>query len=816
MSARSRIAGRQTLSGPPGGAYRPGGPDSISLASKRRSRASYPAPPGLLYCPSLFPSPSKGRSAILLDKLNPEQREAACAIEGPVLIFAGAGSGKTRTLTHRIAHMIQECGVRPSQILAVTFTNKAANELKERIRLLVGDDAERLWAGTFHWFCVRLLRAEGKAIGVKPDFTIYDESDSLTTVKHALSALNIDSEQTKPPAVLNEISQAKNQLLTVSEYRVHRNNPLEQATRQVYRVYQDQLRQNNALDFDDLLMLAVQLLDQHPDVRARYQDRFHYLLVDEYQDINFAQFRLLQLLAGERSNLCVVGDDDQSIYGWRGADVGLILAFREHFPQAQIFRLERNYRSTQKILDCANAVISQNALRTPKKLWTENAPGEDIVLYAAVNEEEEAEWVVDTLQRVVVCGDGAYGDFAVLYRINAMSRVFEEALMAANVPYEVVGGMRFFDRAELKDMVAYLQVLHNPSNSLALRRIINTPTRGIGDSALSILDRLAMTQEISLFEAARLALQDESLPARTTHAFRAFVELIDGLVRLAAEVDLPTLAREMIRRTGYLERLKASAKADDARRAENVEELVSVAARFVARRGEGTGLLEFLEYLALSADIDKAEALGEKVSLLTLHSAKGLEFPTIFLAGCEEEVLPHYRSMNDPAEIAEERRLCYVGITRAQRRLYLSHCSRRTVFGDTREMKPSRFLADLPEELVQRSGRPAPPALIQTPGLAAEMAMTGRRLDLTEVLSRAKSRPAGEGKPARAGARTKRKTEPHSAGEYSVGDKVRHAQFGEGMVVSIKQDGQGDTLVVAFPGAGLKKLLVEYAGLEKV
>ncbi len=717
--------------------------------------------------------------------------------------------------------MIQECGVAPSQILAVTFTNKAANELKERIRLLIGDQAQKVWAGTFHWFCVRLLRAEGQGIGVTPDFTIYDESDSLTVVKHALSALNIDTELTKPPAVLNEISQAKNQLLTVSEYRAHRNSPLEQAARQVYRVYQDQLRQNNALDFDDLLMVAVQLLDEHPEVRRKYQDRFPYLLVDEYQDINFAQFRLLQLLAGERSNLCVVGDDDQSIYGWRGADVGLILAFREHFPQAQIFRLERNYRSTQKILDCANAIISENPLRAPKKLWTENEPGENIVLYAAVNEEEEAEWMVDTVQRLVVCGDGNYGDFAVLYRINAMSRVFEEALMAASVPYEVVGGMRFFDRAEIKDVVAYLQILHNPSNSLALRRIINTPTRGIGDSALSILDRLAMTQEISLFEAARLALQDEDLPARMLHAFQAFVELIDGLVRLASEVDLPTLAREMIRRTGYLARLQASAKADDARRAENVQEFVSVAARFVARRGEGTGLLEFLEYLALSADIDKAEALGEKVSLLTLHSAKGLEFPFVFLVGLEENILPHYRSLgeDDDTEVAEERRLLYVGMTRAQRRLWLSRAQRRMQFGEVRQNDPSRFLKDLPKDCVVHRGRPAPgggPRLMDVPDSEQpEMAMSGKPLDLPRMLSRARLSGAAE----------KRKPAPRAAAQpapacpacdFREGERIQHPKFGKGIIVQLTPQEDTTEITVAFPGQGVKKLDARYAKLEKL
>jgi DNA helicase-2/ATP-dependent DNA helicase PcrA len=519
----------------------------------------------------------------------------------------------------------------------------------------------------------------------------------------------------------------------------------------------------------------------------------------------------------------VVGDDDQSIYGWRGADVGLILAFREHFPAAQIFNLERNYRSTQKILDCANAVIRVNPLRAPKQLWTENEPGEDIVLYAAVNEEEEAEWVVDTIQRQVVCGEGSYGDFAVLYRANAMSRVFEEALMAQSLPYEVVGGMRFFDRAEIKDLVAYLQVVHNPGNSLALRRVINNPTRGIGDSALSILDRLAMVKQIPLFDALKLALEDDSIAPRTLNSFRAFADLIDLLVRRSQEATLPQLAKEIIDRTGYRQKLLDSAKADDARRAENVEELVNVAARFVARRGEGTGLLDFLEYLALSADIDKAEALGEKVSLLTLHSAKGLEFPFVFLVGLEEGLLPHYRSLgeDDDTEVAEERRLLYVGMTRAQRRLWLSRAQRRLQFGSIVENKPSRFLADLPKECVVHRGRSLPgagPRLMDVPGREQpEMEMSGKPLDLTRILSRVRggaARPAAPAEPSRR--KPAKKAPEPSACPYAVGDRVEHGKFGKGIVVMLTPQEGTTEITVAFPGQGIKKLDARYAKLEKL
>lgn len=755
---------------------------------------------------------SQARCFPIIDQLNPEQREATCAIEGPVLIFAGAGSGKTRTLTHRIAYMIEHCGIGPEQILAVTFTNKAAEEMKERIRLLLGDQAQKLWAGTFHWFCSRTLRAEGQAIGVPPNFTIYDEADQLTLVKQAFSVLNLSQEETKPPAVLNEISQAKNQLLTVSEYKPRRNNPLEQAARKVYRVYQEELKRNRALDFDDLLMEAVRLLESQPEVRDKYQQRFPYLLVDEYQDINYAQFRLLQLLAGEQGNLCVVGDDDQSIYGWRGAEVGLILAFEEHFPQAQIFRLEQNYRSTQKILDCANAIISRNQDRAPKRLWTENPAGEDVIVYVAVNEEEEAEWVVDTMRCLVDTGEAIWGNFAVLYRINAMSRVMEEALMNFSIPYDIVGGVRFFERAEIKNLIAYLQVIHNPDDSVALRRIINSPPRGIGAQTLAVLDRLAYQGQLPLYQALEAALQDEDLQLRTRDALQDFHDLVEGLLSAQKKFALPRLVREMVKRSGYLERLQQSARADDARRAENVEEFVSTAARFARKHGEEVTLTHFLEYLALSSDIDQAEDLGTAVCLLTLHSAKGLEFPYVFIVGLEEGLLPHYRSQEEETDLAEECRLLYVGMTRAQRRLWLSRAQRRMQFGESRQNQPARFLDNLPREGVRRMGRAASraPRLIEATAEEPEMAMTGRPLDLTKILSRAQiSSPAIS---------TRHQAEPvqkPDAPKWAAGDKVSHPKFGQGIVVSVTEEKDTHKIVVAFPDKGIKHLDLRYANLKK-
>lgn len=729
-----------------------------------------------------------------------------------MLIFAGAGSGKTRVLTFRIAYMVQELGIPAQHILAVTFTNKAAGEMKERIEQLIGEQAPNLWAGTFHSFCARMLRADGQAIDIAPNFVIYDEADQRALIKETLSALNIDSEQYSPVDIHYEISNAKNELMTPADYKPHRNKPLERMAKRVYRRYQQRLADSNALDFDDLLMSAVGLLRESEEVREKYQDRFRYILVDEFQDINYAQFRLLQLIANKHRNLCVVGDDDQSIYGWRGANVRLILAFKEYYPQAKVFKLERNYRSTANILRCAYEVIKHNPARAEKKLWTDNPPGEPPVVYRAVNEQEEAEWVIRMIQSQVHAGDAAPGDFAVLYRTNAMSRAFEEALLDANIPYEIVGGVRFYERAEIKDVVAYLKVLLNSMDPVSLRRIINNPPRGIGKKTLQVLDREAQRQGIPLFEVCGLVEELEQIRSREQAAVADFYDMMRALQNRIDNLSLVESVREVVRCSGYLQRLRESGRADDAGRAENVEEFVTAAARF-QKNHDDSSLVAFLEHIALISDIDQAEALGSAVSLMTLHSAKGLEFPAVFIAGMEEQVLPHHRSMNDDFELAEERRLCYVGMTRAQQRLYLTHCHRRTIFGETQPMQPSRFLKDLPDEVVQRRGELAPgagPRLIESPQQAPEMQMSGRRLDLTKILSRATGRPAAtdQAQPTEA--------VPSSAGEYTVGDKVSHPTFGEGRVVSIKGQGNEAVIVVGFPDKGIKKLLAQYAKLKKL
>lgn len=773
----------------------------------------------------------------LLDKLNPEQRKAAETIEGAVLIFAGAGSGKTRTLTYRIAHMVEECGIDPYNILAVTFTNKAAGELKERIQKLIGAKAKGLWAGTFHSICARILRQEGEAIGIAHNFSIYDDSDQIAIVKEALSLLDGDSdgdEKYSPSEILNRISNAKNELLGVQEYRRAKKGSIDEMAQRVYAHYQRRLTANQALDFDDLLMKAVELLDTQRAVREKMQERFHYVLVDEYQDINHAQYRLVQLLGGGRNNICVVGDDDQSIYGWRGANVGIILAFEKDYPKAKVIKLEQNYRSTQKILECAYEVIKQNEARADKRLWTENLPGDDIVIYRAINEEEEADWVVNMISAQTRCGNAKPGDYAILYRTNAMSRIFEQYLLEAGVPYEIVGGLRFYDRAVIKDALAYLRMLNNPADGISLRRIINTPTRGIGDKTIAALDRLAHRLDVSLEDAARRVHEIEDLSARAVGAVADFVALLDRLRALVEHLPLPELVRQTFELSGLLGHYEKSEKAEDKYKAENIMELVTVAARFAERREEPT-LTSFLEHVALISDIDQAEKLDSQVSLLTLHSAKGLEFPIVFMVGMEEGVFPHERSMGDAFQIEEERRLCYVGVTRAQRMLYISHARSRMIFGSRRPQRPSRFLADMPEHLIERRGdldtvlQPRPPA--------SEDDATGRRpgqqkIDIVALINKAKQngrilaeqeaaeqpepkrpgrRPGREAAPAKPAAKPAAKSPVPAVGTcpFKAGSRVLHKKFGEGMVVSV---GEGDDpqLVIAFPKQGVKKILASY------
>jgi DNA helicase II / ATP-dependent DNA helicase PcrA len=779
----------------------------------------------------------------LLDALNPEQRSAAEAVDGPVLIFAGAGSGKTRALTYRIAHMVQECGIDPGAILAVTFTNKAAGEMKERITKLIGRSGRGLWAGTFHSVCARLLRADGPEIGLPANFTIYDEGDQIALIKQALHVLDIDPKTYKPADIHYAISDAKNELLGPQEYRRGGKGPFDDIVRRVYAMYQQTLRDNGALDFDDLIMRAVQLLREKPEVLARYQDRFQYVLVDEYQDINFAQYQLVSRLAARHHNICVVGDDDQSIYGWRGANVGIILDFEKDFPKARVVKLEQNYRSTRTILECAYAVIKHNKTRADKKLWTQNREGDNVVQYQAVSAEEEADWVAESIRTQVESGLGRYGDYAILYRTNAMSRVFEEALMTRKLPYVIVGGIRFYERAIIKDFIAYLRIIHNPADAVSLARIINTPARGIGDKTVAAVAQMGHSNQCSLFEAVRYAAANEDLPRRARESLAEFRDLLDGLRDLARTASITDLCREVVERSGYLRALEQSGTSENAAKAENLKEFVSLAQRY-QQTAEAPTLESFLEHLALISSLDEAENLGSQVSLMTLHSAKGLEFTVVFMVGMEEGIFPHQRSIGNDAELEEERRLCYVGVTRAQQMLYLSHCHRRTIYGTPQAMAPSRFLRDLPEERVTKQ--------VELSGLGKlpldgdgddlpEVVVGGRKLDIVAILDRARrngeaaSERAAEQTPeAPKPAATRRKAaapaEPRkkapagrkpaappgaSVGDYQPGDHVTHAAFGQGVVVQVSGEGTGQQLTVAFPKQGVKQLMVAYAPIEK-
>ena len=762
----------------------------------------------------------------LLENLNEEQREAAECVEGPVLIFAGAGSGKTRALTYRIAHMIGNCGIDPREILAVTFTNKAANEMRERIESLAGDGAKGIWAGTFHSICARILRIDGERIGVPPEYSIFDEGDQSSIVKEVRARAEIkltDTDRCKDRNnndVLWAISDAKNQLMTVDDYRRTAREGWERLVARIYSGYQRELERNNALDFDDLIMKTVRLLDEHQEVREKYQRRFRYVLVDEYQDINFAQFRLVESIAQEHGNLCVVGDDDQSIYGWRGADVGIILEFQEHFPQARVVKLERNYRSSGKIIEVSNCVIEQNRGRAEKSLWTANPPGDNIVVYQAVNEEEEAEWVAETIETQVRAGYSRYGDYAILYRVNAASRNFEQALNARQIPYQIVGGLRYFERAEIKDALAYLRALHNPADNLSLRRIINTPTRGIGDATVEELTRISERDDVSLYKACRLFAADEDQRPRARAAVGDFFDMMMVLRQRAENAPLRDLVRGVVENTRLIAKLKDSGKAEDAMRVENLEEFVTVAASF-ERTNSDAGLQEFLEYIALISDIDQADELTGSVSLMTLHSAKGLEFPVVFIVSMEEGIFPHRRSIGtgDDCEVEEERRLAYVGMTRAEKLLYLSHASHRTIYGETWQQRPSRFLKALPEELLDRRegyGGTPQPRMLDDDDRVLDEPKGGKQIDVASILQRARDRKTGSSSGSRP--RSAGKSKPSPAGKsWKSGEKVRHPKFGDGIVVSAEAAEDDWKVTVAFKnGRGVKKLLASVAGLESI
>jgi len=735
----------------------------------------------------------------LLEGLNPEQESAVRHFGGPLLVVAGAGSGKTRVLTRRIAYLLAERGVEPFEILAITFTNKAAGEMKERVAALVGKRAKAIWVSTFHSACVRILRQEATRLGFSSSYSIYDQADSVRLVTLVMRDLNLDQKRYNPRAVAALISNAKNELLGPADYRNATTNHFEEIVAEIYAIYQQRLTSANAMDFDDLIMKTVEVLQKFPDARARYRTRFKHILVDEYQDTNHAQYILIRELVGTdrdgipAAELCVVGDADQSIYGFRGATIRNIMQFEEDYPDATTILLEQNYRSTQNILSAANSVISKNESRKEKNLWSDSGSGPKLIGFVAENEHHEAEFVRDELFKLSNEGTSKFGETAIFYRTNAQSRVFEEVFMRSAVPYKVVGGVRFYERKEIKDLLAYLRVLVNPNDEVSLRRIINTPKRGIGDRALDAIDDLAKRDSISFWSALSMSTSTELSP-RANASIQAFVSMLVAL-QVLVEANRPpsTIAAAILEQSGLLEELRASHDPQDEVRVENLEELVAVIEEYEERavsEGESPSLGAFLEEVSLVADADEipeGDDHGGVVTLMTLHTAKGLEFPTVFLTGMEEGVFPHSRTLGEKKELEEERRLAYVGLTRARERLYLSRAEYRSAWGAPNYNPPSRFLEEIPENLIDwnksASGFTSPP--------------------VTRKKFSAPPPPRATGKQS-------------SGLQLSIGDRVSHDTFGLGTVIAVSGEGEKAEATINFGSYGEKRLLLRYAPVDKL
>jgi DNA helicase-2/ATP-dependent DNA helicase PcrA len=727
--------------------------------------------------------PGADRTERLLAELNEPQRAAVRHGEGPLLVLAGAGSGKTRVLTHRIAYLLATGGVRPGEVLAITFTNKAATEMRERVEGLVGRSARAMWVTTFHSACARMLRADAERLGYSRGFTIYDESDSLRMLKRCLEELHVDPKRYPPRSIRSQVSGAKNQLVDAAAYAEAQGSVFEEVVAEAYALYEKRMLEANAMDFDDLLVRTVNALERFEEVRERWRRTFRHVLVDEYQDTNHAQYRLLQLLTSEHGNLMVVGDEDQSIYGFRHADIRNILDFERDFPDAEVVKLEQNYRSTQTILSAANAVVERNHERRPKKLWTELAGGEPLQLNELSDEHEEARWVAGEIERL----DGEEGvrreDVAVFYRTNAMSRVLEDTLVRFELPYQVIGGTKFYERAEIKDAVAYLSLLVNPADQVSFARIVNSPRRGIGKTSQARLAAHANTTGLPIWEVAGRVEEVPALGAAAIKAVSGFHETMEGLRARADNAPVAELLEATLRESGYLDALAAERTVEAEGRAENLEELVGVAREFDLNRelegeGELSALEEFLQQISLYTEQD---GLSEEslITLMTLHNAKGLEYDTIFIVGCEDGAFPHMRALEEGGE-EEERRLCYVGITRARRRLYMTWTRERRLFGRAERNLPSRFVDELPEELTERHS--------SAPG-------------------------AGDGWGAPANSEAAAPIEPGPALELRTGDDVIHAAFGEGVVTAVEP---GGIVVVRFTGEGAeRKLMADYAPIRR-
>ncbi|RJP32371.1 MAG: DNA helicase PcrA [Actinobacteria bacterium] len=719
----------------------------------------------------------KSEKTILKD-LNPEQQEAALYFDGPLLILAGAGSGKTRVLTHRVALLVGSRGIDPGRILAITFTNKAAEEMRGRIHRLVGPRAGAIWISTFHSACSRILRREAERLGYRGGFVIYDDDDQLRMVSRIIRDMDLDSKRYPPRLVRSRIEDAKNEMVDADTYRGRVDDELSEVVSGVYKTYQEQLFRNNAMDFDDLLLNAIAVFELFPMVLEHYQERFSHINVDEYQDTNPAQYRLVKLLSGHRRNLCVVGDDDQGIYSWRGADLRNILEFENDYPDAKVVRLERNYRSTRVILEAANHVVSLIAGRKEKRLWTEREGGEQIRYFFANSGSEETAFVALEINRLLEESEYNHRDFAVFYRTNAQSRPFEEMLLRFGIPYKIVGGFKFYERREVKDALAYLKFLLNPDDAVSLRRIVNEPKRGIGDTTLAHLDAFARSQGTGMWEALQRAEEAPNLGPSARKKLAQFVELIQGLSGEMEQLPLPELLQVVLERSGYLAALAQEGTFEAEGRAENLQELKNAMVEF-SSANPGEGLDAFLERVSLVAEIDLYDEEEGAVTLMTLHNAKGLEFPVVFIVGMEDGVFPHLRCMGSVESMEEERRLFYVGVTRARDQLYLTGAAYRSQYGNLKMSPESRFIRDIPREYLQVFKTEGPEAV----GGAAESARSGE-LDAL-------------------------------AASFSVGDRVIHDKWGEGMITALSRSRSGPEVTINFPGLGEKLLLLEYAPIKK-
>ncbi|WP_425445166.1 DNA helicase PcrA [Virgibacillus subterraneus] len=731
----------------------------------------------------------------LLSGLNKEQQQAVKHTDGPLLIMAGAGSGKTRVLTHRIAYLLREKEVSPKSVLAITFTNKAAREMKERVHKLVGMGSGQIWVSTFHSMCVRILRKDIDRIGYSRNFTILDSSDQLSVIKQTLKDLNIDPKKFEPRAMLGSISSVKNELITPEEYSKNVGDFFERQVSQVYDRYQKTLQKNQSLDFDDLIMQTIHLFKRIPEVLEYYQRRFQYIHVDEYQDTNHAQYYLVQQLANRFQNLCVVGDSDQSIYGWRGADIANILSFEKDYPSARTVFLEQNYRSTKSILSAANKVIEHNSGRKPKNLWTENAEGKNIHYFQGATEQEEALFVTDKIQELIREEGFSPNDISILYRTNAQSRAVEDTFMKSNIAYQMVGGTKFYDRKEIKDMVAYLRLITNPDDDLSFERVVNAPKRGIGKTSVERLRAYSAQHDISFYQAVK-EVDFTGVPKKAANALAEFGNLIKTLSQQQEFLTATDMVEAILQRTGYEQVLKNERTIESQSRIENLEEFKTVTQDF-EKVSEDKTLVAFLTDLALIADLDRVDdeedsENEEKITLMTLHAAKGLEFPVVFLIGLEENVFPHSRSMFDNDEMEEERRLAYVGITRAEQQLYLTHAKMRTLYGRTNMNPISRFINEIPEELID----------------GIEQA----RATMYGSISKSPDKPS----PVKRRAEKMQHTTGAESESWGPGDKAKHNKWGVGTVVKVQGEGEAMEMDIAFPApTGIKRVLAKFAPITK-